>query len=276
MDKRILLSINCVSVLALAALLGAAGCGVEENTEDATGGTTGSGGSGVGGGGQTGGTGTGGADGSVCQHTPIPPNGRITDFAELEGVTFTGDVDWGNDESLTGGTFFYQEGDDSILTATVANGVMNLSGNIPAESYAGFGMWFGPCSDASAWSGVTFTMTGDLGETALQLQLQESKNYPQASDKGECQFQSDETKWEECTNNASPPNSDIGQGLILPEDGSALAIPWASFTGGTNEPLDSSELLGMQWQFNCGTDGAGPDDACVVNVNMDDVMFYTE
>lgn len=223
--------------------------------------------------GSTGGTqtstgGAGGAGDEGCVGVAVPSS-RISDFSEIAaGTTWTtGSKSWGDSVSLTGGTFHYQGTDVTPLTATITEeGGLRLQATIPANGYVGFGMWFGPsCSDASAFDGISFAIGGDGGNTQIQVQVQMSRDYPidAANNKGECEFTDEETKWSECTNNAT-----TIEGVNATQQ--EYQLGWEEFQGGTPiTPLDPTELLGIQWQFNCGSAD------CPLDVVLDDVMFYT-
>ena len=253
---------------ALVGLVAFAACGGDKSDpiDSGTGGSaTGSGGSGgedtsgSGGSGQDGSGGSvpqGGATGAgyLCSFTPVPDGQPIiTDFSVWDGGN------WGDSTCcLTGGSFTYQpEGADGLALA-VEGEVLNVTGSIAAGDYAGFGFWFGPCTDASAYSGVTFNIGGDNGPTEVIFQVQTSRNYPidDANAKGECVG----TWGSPCASNEIE--------VVMPVDGNVLQVAWAELTGGAPEAMDATELLGIQWQFNCG------EDPCDVAITLDDVAFY--
>jgi hypothetical protein len=183
-----------------------------------------------------------------CSQTP-PPNSNITTFT---GDTYTaaasgvdGD-DWGHDQSLTGTAFSYV-GEGSTIDREQTTEGMRLYGT--SEGYAGFGIAFGPCSDASQFYGIGFTIQGVLGdEGELQVQVQMAENYPLDDDRGACMFTSEDSKWDECVNNAYDTEG------TNPDEAIDIQLDWEDFAGG--QPIDginSKELLGIQWQFNCGS-----------------------
>jgi len=287
MNKRTLLTISGLWMLSLATFVGFAGCGVED---DESGDDGSSGGSATGGASTTGGSGAepGGSAGAgnenvagfVCDHDQSATNGRITDFSEFEEGASWSDgsgPEWGNDESLTGGTHSYSAG--TGLTATVTGGALHLTGTVPAGDYAGIVFWFGPCYDASIFQGVSLNLSGSVTDAKLYIQVQQAKNYPidEANEKGQCEFSSEETKWDECK---------YAQVEVeIPEDGGVLEYAWADFTGGLPETtLASNELLGVQIHIQeCapsedGAGGAGGATAaatgCPVDLTIDDLMFY--
>jgi hypothetical protein len=240
---------------ALVGLVGFAACGGDKSdpVDSGTGGQdSGSGGSTGDTGGSAGSPSQGGASaGYECTYTPVP-SADITDFSVWDGGN------WGDSTCcLTGGSFTYGETGDE-LSLDVAAEVLNVTGTVGANGYAGFGFWFGPCTDASAYSGVTFNIGGSSGETQIIFQVQTSRNYPidDANSKGECVG-----SWgDPCASNEVE--------ITVPDGGGVVQVAWAELTGGLPEAIDATELLGIQWQFNCG------DAACDVAVTLDDVAFY--
>jgi len=244
------------------------GCGPDSSDPESgdTGGTTGTGGadqSGGNGGATTG----GGGSGSEC---PAVDGPLLTDFSEMTvGDSWTAGDDartFGESgvTGVSGGTFHYQGQDASALTSTVtADGALELTATIAANDYAGFGLWFpnltAACSDASQYTGISFDLTGEVGNVEIQVQLQHKANYPIEGDKGACPFTSDDTKWDECTNNS----------LTLEGQSGTIELPFTDFTGGMPEDtLNPAELVGLQWQFNCG------DAECTPDLILDNITFY--
>jgi hypothetical protein len=292
---KIISLVGCTATFIAFAMAGCAGTKTDDVT--AAGGTTAAGGAGNGeggtganlGGATSNGTATsnGGSastGGTTSAHTPppgvtcsgntaAPGNPELTSFgADLtpagDGVyTNTTTFKWGDSKkTLTGGTFFYDnDGDDKVgvLTATIAEQKATITGTIPANEYAGFGFWFGPCTDATNYTGISFTLAGDMGgDTEIQVQVQSSLNYPidDKNSKGECTG----TWAEGCASNAFTLKD-----VVLTAEPQEFKLPWTSFIGGKPvDPLNAGELLGFQWQFNCGPA------ECKPSVIIDDVKFY--
>lgn len=247
-----------VSFLGLVILMSGSAFSCSGDKKDA-GGTAGSGNEGTGVSGVGGNT-TGFADPTCMAVTLVNENPLLTDFSEVAAGDMNSQTTWGT-IGLTGGVFLYQAGTNDPLTVTNTDEAMAVTGIIPAGSYAGVGFWFGPpCNDASRYSGIRFAISGDPGNTQIQLQLQSSQNYPMESSKGEC-----EGKWDD--------GSCVSNYLVIEgtnANAQVISVPWASFTGGVPvDPVNPRELVGVQWHFNCGTDGD-----CIPNVTIDDVTFY--
>jgi len=237
------------------------GCGPDTSApadSTSSGGSDGSGGAATGGS-----TASGGAAGAPTDCVAIPGNIAITDFSEYtDGDSWTyGDTarQWGASDSLTGGDFFYANVNEMSLVASISEGVLTLTKAIPAGEYAGYGLYFGPaCNDASRLAGITFELGGDVGNSEVVVQLQQKSNYPIEATKGGCEFSSEAEKWNECTNN-----------FFTLEGTGIFELTWDQFVGGTPEATcNPVELLGIQFQFNCGSEGE-----CPVAVTLDNITF---
>lgn len=240
----------------VAAVLGfaTAGCGGDNSDppESNKPPENGSGGNGMGGGGSE------EKPGFECSYTAVP-NENITDFA-----SWSSGGEWQVDDmSLSGGSFEYT-GESSTIAATHDADAENMHIEATVEDYAGFGLWFGPCSDASAFEGIEFTISGTLGsEGSLDFQVQTSRNYPidTANKKGECEG----TFSDGCGFNTK-------SSIVVTDTAEVVQVRWEDLVGGQPlASLDPSELLGIQWQFNCPSDAEEP---CEVDVVIDDVKFY--
>lgn len=211
----------------------------------------------------------GGEDlGQNCELSTAPPNCNISAF---DADTFMSNGDWGDTMSLTGETFTYGTGENTDTESAItwaANGeAFVVTGEV--YEYAGWGFAFGPCTDATHFDGVEFTMQGTFGgeEGQLEVQLQSNENYPinDGNGIGSCAFESEETKWSECSNNKW-----IAGGI---EEGTAVTyrIPWEDFSGGTpHATLSPNQLRGVQFQINCGE----TDTLCEPNISLYDLRFY--
>src|SRR5690606_26339812 len=181
-------------------------------------------------------TSTTGEPSGPCSMTP-PPNTMISDFSDWSGNN------WGADGNLTGGSFQYTGANTETFEYLVdlATEEMHITGVV--NDYAGFGMWFGPCTDASDYTGITFDISGDLGEEGeLQFQVQTSENQTidEENMRGECE--------EDCQNAGA-----VVEGVSA--DVMTVELTWADFSGGSPvATLSPDQILGLQWQFNCETD----------------------
>jgi len=232
---------------------GAAGKG---GTTGAMGGTGGSmaGMSGTGGSGNTGGC-TVGASPIACGMK------AATSTTFIDFTTYTSDKKWGPSSGVNGGTSLYK-GTGENLTVTPEGANLKVAGTIPSMSYAGIVFWVSACTDASTYTGVKLSLSGD-STVAASIQMQSSEDYPvdPSANKGECAFTSCDTMWSECM----PPRTT----LTVTADASDVSLPWANFTGGL--PVDSftpNQLVGVQYQFECQADAD-----CAVNLTLGSVTF---
>jgi hypothetical protein len=213
-------------------------------------------------------TGSGTAGSGACTHTPAPKP-MITDFSNFQtnDCSVSG-CNWGlaANGDLTGGTFTYK-GPEALSGSITINpivdtteGNLHLTASVPGGGYAGFGFWFGPCVSAAAFTGITFTIGGTLGGGSAEFQLQTSKDYPidTINAKGECTG-----SWSQgCASNKSA--------VSVPATATPVTLLWTVLTGGQPEAtVDPSEILGVQWQFNCPATAT----TCAVDITLDDVTF---
>jgi hypothetical protein len=257
--------IDAFTVSALIGALALAGCGGDKSSpEEANGGTGATAGSPSAGSGTGGTTNAGSGNGGAaptpqsCSQT-APPNNHISTFVPWNNGS------WGAQGDLTGGQSLYQGDTASAITATVDNTVadpaLHLAATVTTGGYSGYVMWFGPCVDASAYSGISFDISGSLGGATLAFQVQMNDDYPidVANKKGACTGGS----WTQtaCWNNRAA--------VTVTADPTTVSFTWAELTGGyPTTPIDPRQLLGIQWEANCS--GAA---ACVVDLTLDNVQF---
>ena len=276
----------CVALVV--SMVGLGACGGDNSVVAGTGGSAmATGGDSFNGGGSAGGTSstgggagsTGGAAAGGCTApTTVPTNALMTDFSEFTTGTSTptptSSLSWGDPKkTLTGGTFTYQQNTSDAPTGTVTSGGLEITASIAAGDYNGIGFYFGPnCgSDACAYTGFSFTILGDMGGTDLDIQMQQVANYPISSNKGACDYAdagiSDANKWNYCTNPHIMLSTLLTTGLTTTAQ--TVQVPWTALTGGNPvSALDCHTLLGIQFQFDCGTT------ACPVDVTIGDITFY--
>jgi hypothetical protein len=262
---------DAFKVSALIGVLAFAGCGGDKSSpEEATGGTGASAGSAPGGaagaagartGGAGGGNATGGAAPYQCSGTAAPGP------SIAPGTNGT----WGSASDVGGGTFPYQDVTADAVTAdkTTTAGSVILTATVAASGYTGYGIYFkdpDKCWSAAAYQGIRFTISGDLGGTSMQFQVQTNNDYPidTANSKGACPG-----TWSSgCGNNSyAVPAASVTAAATV------IDVPWAQLTGGKPNPVESAELLGLQWQFNC-TSPLDGGTTCPLNVTLGAVEFY--
>jgi hypothetical protein len=135
----------------------------------------------------------------------------------------------------------------------------------------GFNVWFTSCSDLSAYTGVSFIMTGTAGPQDLyDFQVQTNSTYPwqprPADLKGSCTAPSGMDPFGYCI----PPTIAITTG---PE---AAVVLWSNFVGGMPVSWSSTtsprEIVGLQWQFRWST-GSTP---YAVDISLSNVSFISD
>ncbi len=188
---------------------------------------------------------------------------RITDFTTGSYDEATGE--WGYGTGLGGTTFLYQ-GSGTALSLTQGPSGLSVTGSV--LSYSGIGLSFDSCTDASAFEGLAFTLSGTVGAGArLVVQLQTEANHPinMTEERGACPYSTEQNKWVECGNNALR----LAEFDVVAE--STLYLPWTSFRGGLPDAeLRAEQLRGVQLQVECDT-GRAP---CVVDMSIRDMLFY--
>lgn len=193
----------------------------------------------------------------------LPSSADITDFANLD--TSMEDPGWWggapNNMSFWGGIYTYP----SAVAAAVNNDALNVTGTV--NDYAGFGLWFGNCANAGAYSGVQFTISGLLDGMdggAIRVLFLTNANYPvdAVNMKGACVYTSEATKYEECVHASVT--------TAIPAGGGTVTVMFANATGGTPQPtVNAAQLMGIEWAFDW-SQAATP---YPVDVVVDDVVF---
>jgi len=226
-------------------------------------GTAGSGTGTAGTGTGTAGSGAGGGSGFAC--AGVKPTGAlITDFGDLVAATSpAGQYTFGGMEGLKGGTFSYQAG---ALTYTTTDKALEVKGNI--ANYDGFGIYFNSCTDASAYTGVSFTVKGSVGTTGkmnFSFQTNADQGIDTVNMHGTCPTADLSNDYNDChfAQYQFPVTATATTVTIHFNDTQSVpGLPVAA--------VDGKDLLGLQWSFAW----AGmTDTAYDADVTIDDVMF---
>lgn len=196
--------------------------------------------------------------------TPAPADGLLIDFGTYTTRTTAGGGAWGDMglRQITGGTSVYSGDTASALTIVVENEELHLTATMAApQAYTGVVLWFSPCVNASAFRGLTFPVSGDLGGATMLVKAQTSPDYPVdvTNAKGKCEYPREDMKFTTC----QQPTVTIDELSQSP-----FALTWAEFTGGTPvATLDPAQLLGFELQFQCQAGN------CALDVSVGDVRF---
>jgi len=164
---------------------------------------------------------------------------------------------------------------DAAATASATNDVDANAGNmklvltVGPGDYAGGGLAFDRCIDASAFTALRFTASiasGDLTGCPFVVQLQTFEQRPLT---------------------ASPPGGcdpDAGSCYNLPSAAVALTttptpftIPFTDFTPAGVAPA-AGQIVALQWQLTSGSapdDAGSPQPSCTAEIRIDDIDFVT-
>ena len=184
-----------------------------------------------------------------------PSQPIITSFDDFMADT------WSSPGNLTGGSYVYP--DTLKLTAGNALGFDEL-----VSTYTGIGVYFAGCFDASSYSGVRFTISGDPGMTGTVRffpVVNRDRNVSTEFSVGACVPDDAADPWPSC----HPPEVS----LPVTSQPTVHSVPWSAFTGGVpTATTDGSDVLTLEWAFRWdvgGTPYAG-------KLVIDDVTFYTD
>ena len=213
----------------------------------------------------------GGAGGTapvmVCSGTP-PSRALITDFSDA--TAGTSGISFGTAPDIGGGSYTYAApglaapvlslapapaGSTGQALAVVANPGLTTD---PANNWSGFGLGFDMCVDASAYTGVEFTVTGGLGNCQLTFSPVFSEDNSVTDDPtfGSCTAAS-------CFTGQS--------GSLSP---GANIVHFTDVIGGSPQTsVDPRALTGVQWQLNAPTDGVS---VCSASFAITNVTFVND
>jgi len=101
-----------------------------------------------------------------------------------------------------------------------------------ANNFFGFGLFIDSCVDATAYTGVRFTITGNLGNCGINLATNFSETTsPNDDTRGTCTLAS-------CFPGSTPVTTT-----------GTVTIPFASASGGSPPIIDPRSIIGVQWQM---------------------------
>jgi len=205
----------------------------------------------------TGGGGGGAPLGTFACAGTKPAGALITSFADLVANT----TNAGNFTFVTGvpgGTFSYvQTGTGPALTLTATPDMaLNIKGSV--NGYDGFGLYLTSCTDASAYTGVTFKIKGNVGNSGtLSFRIQTNSDYAvdATNMKGACVVPTGTTDTYSVCHGASKDIPVTAAGGVVNVAFSELSM---GIPVGT---VSAKEILGFEWAFTfpnpAGTGGAG-------------------
>ncbi len=242
-----------------------------------TGGGAATGGAGTGGAG-TGGAGTGGAVGGDPNAVACgtASNAVLLDFTAGMGGAGSGtDATFGDfTTTFSGGTFFYPD----ALTSDVTGENWHISGSL--GDYGGFAFFFADCTkvDASAYSGIKFTISGNTSGKAITLNVGTAANDITSAWKianGEADAAPNFGRCTPVDNQYDGTCASPSYQVTVTDTATTVEVPWAELVGGKPDAtVNPAEITFIGWSFappeGAGTATVTPYD---VDVVIDDIGF---
>jgi hypothetical protein len=129
----------------------------------------------------------------------------------------------------------------------------------PTNAFTGFGIYFLSCVDASAFTGVEFTVTGSLGTCALNFGVTQSDDGPVSNSGANARCTA-----ATCISPSGPP---IGTGTTV--------VHFSDLGMGTPDPRATpGSLIGINWNLEVPTDGVTA--PCVANITVSGISFTND
>jgi len=160
-----------------------------------------------------------------------------------------------------------------VATFNPTNNSWVLSGTV--ATYSGIGLWQYFCHNASAYSGIQFTVSGTLGisaddagdagtSTEMQVQVTQLSNSAVTNTNGSAGL-----KGSMCTSNCNPAVAYFP----VTSSPTVVQIPWSAFSGGTpNATIDDpGQIAQIQFQLPWLCMGGAP---YTTNVTITNIAFY--
>jgi hypothetical protein len=196
----------------------------------------------------------------------LTPGGDVTGFTAQEWNATTGK--WCNMYGLDGNVFSYAgTGSTSAWAVDTTNPrAMRLTMTVTAGQYAGGGVSFDSCVDASAFNSVEFTaqvVSGNLNNCNWQVQLQTQDQRPSTA--------TDPTGGTCASNCYRYPTA---ANLAVPAAGGTTYTQlFTSFSNPAGSTIPTrTQLTGVQFQVNSNS-GTG---TCTVEMRFDSIRFVTQ
>jgi hypothetical protein len=262
-----LISIGCSSSSGSGGTGGSSGTGTGGSSSTGTGGSssTGTGGSSS--------TGTGGASANACGPagtgtTSPAPGDLITDFSDVSGDAGA-KIMFGSTSGIPGGVVTFQNPASTAGSASVSSGALTYSATVSAAGtgadmypYSGFVVYFnGPaCLDASQYTGVQFSIKGDVGTCGLVFSFNDAEHgAPNADDP-------------RAVGPAGSYSPQFSIASMVTSSAATVMVPFTGPTGGSPMSApDPMNLTGVQWQFSNSSTATDP---CMGSITVDDIKFY--
>jgi hypothetical protein len=251
------------------ATVGSVGCSSSSTT--GTGGSTGTGGAHTGGSTGTGGSGTAGTGAVVCgTGTTTPPTAAlITDFSDAAAPDGgTSKLTFGTATTVQGGVSTFQNPASTPGTVSLSSGALAYTATVSAAGtgadaypYSGFVVYInGPaCVDASQYTGVSFSISGNLGTCGLVFSFNDAEHGVTADDP---RFIGPSGSYAPQDNIAS----------MVSATAATVQVPFTGPSGGSPASApDPANITGVQWQLSNSNTATA---ACTGSITVDNVTFY--
>lgn len=200
-----------------------------------------------------------------------PADGLIADFTDSGGGANPGGIE------ISGGILTYaapKVGGPGSPTYTTAGGALKIKVSMSPTAkplFLGAVLYFNNCIDASAFTGVQFTISGSLSGCTLQY----------ATSDDEHQDMTMGSLFATGPAGSYPPQNRILVDTLTSTPHTIKAPFKAPFSGSDIQgrpatPLDSSKLISTVWQFTVPVapyEGGGIE-MCTGSVTIDDIKFY--
>jgi hypothetical protein len=188
----------------------------------------------------------------------------VTDFGTADWNT--GNGKWCDAHGLDGGIYAYAGTTPSASTVAVDTAApMNLKFNltVSAGQYAGGGISFDSCVDATAFTSVQFTAAitmGSLTGCTWQVQVQTQDQRPStATNPGGGTCATNCNRFPAYAIAAAPPATPM-----------TFTAPFSGFTNPAGSTIATrTQIVGLQWQLN----SSGGTGTCTVELRIDDIKF---
>jgi hypothetical protein len=160
----------------------------------------------------------------------------------------------GGDSQADSGSACVWYGTKTAVYGDARSGAWVLSGTV--GTWAGAGIWIAPCVNASGYSGIQFTVSGDAGPTGrMTFKVASIDDFWILTSGGKCTAN--------CAPGAAP--------FTVTTTPTVVTFRWEDLVGGSPVPaIDSSQVVQLQWEFDWPCTGATP---FPVNVTIDDVKL---
>jgi hypothetical protein len=188
-----------------------------------------------------------------------PRDGKIATFTDkVHGTDFAVEL------------IAYPVGEAIAPKVATADGTLHITANVPVTDkaqYVGVAMTFPKCVDASAFTGVRFSIRGDYRGCSMQYATADVSHEDRTT----------KAIYATGRKGSYPPQAKLEKSQVGAV-AQTLSIPFSESTirGQPALPLDRSKLTALVWQFTVSL-AANIDDGttvCVADLNIDDVAFY--